>query len=148
MVEPAFFNAHALTDLVYILVTLGMIRVIDGLIERRAYGVVVHLMILVWLYRELLPFVDGQGYISVAWGIYGALLLIAGLRLGFAAVRFAGLGTLLLMVAKLFIIDLAELETIWKVLLFVGFGTVFLALSYYFPKLWKGDTNTPPPAEQ
>jgi uncharacterized membrane protein len=51
--------------------------------------------------------------------------------------RQVALGTLLLVVAKLFLIDLAELETIWRVLLFMGFGAVFLVLSYYFQKLWR-----------
>ena len=147
MVEPPCFNANALTDLVYILAALGTIRLIEGFIERRAYGLVVHLMVLTWLWRELVPLENGQGYISIAWGVYGAALLIAGLRLGFPAVRLTGLGTLLLLVAKLFLVDLAKLETIWKVLLFVGFGSIFLALSYYFPKLWKGETNASPPRE-
>jgi len=45
------------------------------------------------------------------------------------------------MVAKLFIVDLSELETIWRVLLFMGFGAIFLLLSYYFPKLWRGQRH-------
>jgi uncharacterized membrane protein len=53
--------------------------------------------------------------------------------------QFVGLGTLMMLVVKLFLIDLANLETIWKVLLFIGFGGVFLLLSYYFKPLWKTD---------
>ncbi len=32
---------------------------------------------------------------------------------------------------KLFLVDLAEVEALWRVLLFLGFGGLFLALSYY-----------------
>ena len=91
--------------------------------------------------RELAPTVDGQGYLTIAWGVYGAALLILGLRLNYSRLRQVALGTLMLVVAKLFIVDLAELETIWRVLLFMGFGGVFLLLSYYFPKLWRGKTD-------
>jgi uncharacterized membrane protein len=49
------------------------------------------------------------------------------------------MGTLLLVVGKLFLVDLSELETIWRVLLFLGFGGLFLLLSYYFRALWKSN---------
>jgi len=48
----------------------------------------------------------------------------------------------MVLVAKMFMVDLAELETIWRVLLFIGFGGAFLALSYYFRALWKGKTES------
>ena len=47
------------------------------------------------------------------------------------------MGTLLIVVGKLFLVDLVELETIWRILLFLGFGGLFLILSYYFRVLWK-----------
>jgi uncharacterized membrane protein len=46
---------------------------------------------------------------------------------------------LLVVVGKLFLLDLTKLEAIWRVLLFLGFGGVFLILSYYFRALWKSD---------
>ena len=42
-----------------------------------------------------------------------------------------GLGTLLLVVGKLFVVDLAAVGTIWRIALFLGFGVVFLVLSYF-----------------
>ena len=36
-----------------------------------------------------------------------------------------------LAVGKLFLVDLIDVEAIWRVLLFLGFGGLFLALSYY-----------------
>ena len=50
-------------------------------------------------------------------------------------VRILGSATLLLVVAKLFLVDLAALETIWRVLLFMGFGALFLLLSYLLKNL-------------
>jgi len=73
----------------------------------------------------------------MAWGFYGVTLMVAGLRRDLAELRIAGLGTLLLVVAKLFLVDLTEVKAIWRILLFLGFGGLFLFLSYYFRALWK-----------
>ena len=135
---PAVFNQLALTDLAVILA--GAIVATQAKLPnaRLLYGMAAHIFFLIWLGRELHGLENGQGYMSIAWGVYGAILLMVALRRNLTALRWTGLGTLMLVVAKLFIVDLAELETIWRVLLFMGFGAVFLLLSYYFPKLWKG----------
>ena len=44
--------------------------------------------------------------------------------------------------AKLFLVDLAELEVLWRILLFMGFGGLFLFLSYYFQDLWKAQPKS------
>ena len=143
--EPALINLNALTDLVTVGTALVISRIIAAGPGRLAYQLVAHLSILAWFARELSPLENGQGYVSAAWGVYGAILLVAGLRLSLVRMRQVALGTLLLVVAKLFLIDLAKLETIWRVLLFMGFGGVFLVLSYYFQKLWrdKPEESTP-----
>jgi len=85
---------------------------------------------------------NGQGWVSAAWGVYGAALLIFGLRLNYHKLRLAALGTLILLVGKLFMIDLAKLEAIWRVLLFIGIGGILLTLSYFFQSLWKKDDTS------
>ena len=49
--------------------------------------------------------------------------------------------TLLVVVAKLFIVDLSELEAVWRILLFLGFGGLLLLMSYFFPRLWNPDAE-------
>ena len=144
MADLAFFNLEAAINLLPILLAVGASFWLTNTGEKRVYYFVIHLGFLAWLARELLPLENGQGFVSVAWGVYGAILLIVGLRKNLHTLRLVGLGTLMLVVAKLFVVDLARLETIWRVLLFVGFGGVFLALSYYFPKLWKKDAGGRP----
>ena len=49
-------------------------------------------------------------------------------------------GLLLLIIeiiALFFLVDLVNLEVLWRILLFMGFGALFLFLSYYFKNLWK-----------
>jgi uncharacterized membrane protein len=138
---PVVFNGLSLTDLVVILAGAAVgLRVLTGT-ARLLYSLATHLAFLAWLARELSTLQDGQGYVTIAWGVYGAILLVAALRLNSTPLRQVALGTLVLMVAKLFIVDLSELETIWRVLLFMGFGAIFLLLSYYFPKLWRGQRH-------
>lgn len=68
------------------------------------------------------------------------MLLIAGLRLIYRLVRGA-VATLLLVLGKLFLMDLAEVDVVWSVPLFLGFGGLFLALSYYLRSLCRLDSG-------
>lgn len=86
----------------------------------------------------------GEAYVTLAWGAYAVVLLVAGLRLDRVPLFRGGMTTLFLVVGKLFLVDLASIEAIWRVLLFLGFGALFLALSFYTRSLWRpGRTNTP-----
>jgi uncharacterized membrane protein len=60
-----------------------------------------------------------------------------GLRLDHTQIIRAGMATLFLVVAKLFLVDLSEVEAVWRILLFLGFGGLFLILSYYLQALWR-----------
>ncbi|MBD0356403.1 MAG: DUF2339 domain-containing protein, partial [Rubrobacter sp.] len=47
-----------------------------------------------------------------------------------------------LVVGKLFLVDLIGVEGIWRVLLFLGFGGLFLALSHFLRSLWHPKPET------
>ncbi|MGI8867019.1 MAG: DUF2339 domain-containing protein [Rubrobacteraceae bacterium] len=74
--------------------------------------------------------------------MYASALLVAGLRWNLAWFVRAGTVTLFVVVGKLFIWDLSEVEAIWRILLLLGFGSLFLALGYYLKKLWRPDVRT------
>ena len=50
--------------------------------------------------------------VTIVWGIYALIVLILGLRMNFGRIRTVAMGTLLIVVGKLFLVDLTELETI------------------------------------
>lgn len=104
---------------------------------RGAYLVSAYALGLGWLWREFVLLPNGQAYVSVAWGLCALVLLAAGARREAEGLRWTGLGTLLLVVGKLFVIDLAELEAVWRILLFLGFGGLLLVVSYLFPSVWR-----------
>lgn len=130
-------SAAALANLAVIGLAAGSAFVVRPRGERLAYLVVVHLALLGWVLRELSRLDQGLGLTSLAWGVYAIGLLMVGMRRDWTQVRQAGLGTALVVVAKLFLVDLAELPTIWRILLFLGFGAAFLMVGYYLPALWK-----------
>ena len=135
--EPALFNTRAVVDLLVIgLVLAGSLVVLPRSLSI-VYRVAAHAAVLAWLWRELSPLPEGEAYVTVAWGVYAVGLLVAGLRLDRIAPIRGGMTTLFLVAGKLFLVDLAEVEALWRVLLFVGFGVLFLSLSYYLQALWR-----------
>ncbi|MFL5381253.1 MAG: DUF2339 domain-containing protein [Longimicrobiaceae bacterium] len=109
------------------------------------YRYFVHVGLMGWLWRELAPYEGGQGIVTIAWGVYGLALLLYGLRARRPIVERTGIATLLAVVAKLFLVDLSALHPLFRVLLFLGFGAVFLFLSYALHDWWKTDDDAPHP---
>ena len=135
--QPALFNARAVVDLAVIGLAFGVSRMVLPRNLGTVYRVAAHAAVLGWLWRELSVLPGGEAYVTIAWGLYAVGLLVAGLRLDRNSVMRGGMATLFLVVVKLFLVDLAEVEAFWRVLLFLGFGVLFLSLSYYLRALWR-----------
>jgi uncharacterized membrane protein len=65
---------------------------------------------------------------SGAWLVYGAALMGVGLWRNLRSLRLAALGVIGLVAAKAFLLDMAGLEGLWRVLSFLGLGLVLIAL--------------------
>ncbi len=128
-------NLRALVDLVVMGLLLGASTQIRVKSMAYFYQLVIHLEILMWLWRELST--QGAGPVTVAWGLYALSLLVTGLRQDGPVLRWTGMATLLLAVVKLLLYDLNNLDALWRILLSLGFGAVFLGLSYALQDLWK-----------
>jgi uncharacterized membrane protein len=99
---------------------------------------------LCWTWTVLDPLSGGGALVSVAWGALSAALLAGPALLlapspreaGSAGLVYwssrAGYAVLALVVAKMFLYDLAAVEPILRILLFCGFGTAFLLAAYLF----------------
>lgn len=130
-------NPHALSSLWVVASVFLSSLLLKHATEKLVYRIAGHIALLGWFAAELSQLSNGQAWVSIAWGLYGAVLLVLGLRMDVGRLRLAALATLMLLAGKLFLVDLARLETIWRVLLFIGVGGVFLLLSYYFRSMWK-----------
>jgi uncharacterized membrane protein len=131
----AVFNPKGLTD--FGVIALGAVMYFLARRERQvgfAYALWLHFGFLGWTWQELglIPN-GGNGYVTIAWGLYGTALVVVGLRLGRnIPLLTCGITTLFAVAAKLFLIDLHYLDAIWRILLFLGFGGFFLLFSYFF----------------
>ena len=72
--------------------------------------------------------------LTVSLGIQGAALLAAGFLLSARIFRVSGLLLFLLCIAKLFIYDLRELDTVSRILSFVVLGVMLMAASWVYTR--------------
>jgi uncharacterized membrane protein len=79
---------------------------------------------------------------SAAWVIYGVILLVIGFIKDKSVYRISGLVVFSATLCKVFLYDLSYLETIIKVILFISFGVVMLAISYAYT--WFSRTHRKP----
>jgi uncharacterized membrane protein len=102
-----------------------------------AYRIWAHVAVLGWAWRQLAQLEGGQGYATIVWGAYALGLLLLAMRQGWPTAEKIAIWTLLATVAKLFLVDLERLDPLFRVLLFLGFGAVFLYFSYSLSGAWK-----------
>jgi hypothetical protein len=112
--------------------------------DRGVYRLLAYGLLLWWTAAELSPRSNGTALVSIAWGIQGATLLVASFGRSQGG-QVTALATLALVAMKLLVVDLAQLDVIWRILLFMGFGAAFLALGYLMrrPRLGRSTGSTP-----
>jgi uncharacterized membrane protein len=65
---------------------------------------------------------------SGAWLVYGIALMVLGIRAERRSLRLAALGVVGLVCLKVFLIDMADLTGLWRVLSFLGLGLALIGL--------------------
>jgi uncharacterized membrane protein len=78
---------------------------------------------------------QGQMVLSVFWGLVGVGTMVVGLRRDRDVIRLAGLAVLGLSVAKVFLLDLATLTSLYRVVSFIGLGLLLLAGAFIWQRL-------------
>ncbi len=139
-----FFNIQALADLAVIALATYSSTRLDLKPISRIYTLAAYLGFLTLLLRELVSLPDGNGLVSIAWGLTGTTLLLVGLRKSQLDYFKTGVATLVLVAIKLLIIDFSNLNVVWRILIFMGFGGVFLFLSYWVKDLWNMKASDKP----
>lgn len=81
------------------------------------------------------PISDGEYYAySAVWLLYGAGLLGLGIWFRQQGLRYASLAILGLTIAKVFLLDMAELSGLLRALSFLGLGLALLALGWIYQR--------------
>jgi uncharacterized membrane protein len=71
---------------------------------------------------------------SVAWIGLGIVLVLAGIRFKSEALRYGSLIVMLLAIGKVFLLDTARLEDLYRVLSLLGLGLSLLGLGYVYQR--------------
>ncbi|HYP22401.1 MAG TPA: DUF2339 domain-containing protein [Actinomycetota bacterium] len=113
--------------------------------ERLLFGalaVVASMMTLVWLSLEAVayfgPFDGGRAgqslhfALNAIWGLYAAALLGVGIAARVAGARFLALGIFGVTAAKLVLHDVWMLDTLYRTVVFMGLGAIFLGCSVMY----------------
>lgn len=97
-----------------------------------------------WLPSALIHLPQGQGLLSLAWAGAAIGLIVYGIRDDIALARNLGLVTLVVTVAKLLTVDLAAVDVMWRVGVFLVVGVGLLRLAYVLPRLAGSDPDADP----
>jgi hypothetical protein len=96
----------------------------------RSWMVVILTGVLLYGLGEL----TGRLVLTVVWAVAGFGLLVLGFIGKERAYRFAGLIVLTLSLGRAIIYDLGKLETIYRILTYMGLGAILLILGYLYTK--------------
>lgn len=82
------------------------------------------------------PLTNAEQYTySAVWLTFGVVLLLFGIALGSKPARLASAAVTLVTVAKVFLIDMADLTGGWRALSFIVLGLVLVGIGYLYQRL-------------
>jgi hypothetical protein len=96
---------------------------------RTFYSLLAATLLAVLLFYE----VSGS-VLTVAWGVEGVALLVAGFPLNDRAQRLTGMFLFLVCILKLFVYDLRYLETMYRILSFIVLGLMLVGVSWIYTR--------------
>jgi uncharacterized membrane protein len=75
-----------------------------------------------------------QAMLSVTWALYSTVLIVIGLRRHYAPIRYFAMVVFAITTAKVFFVDLAELDRIYRVMSVIGVGILLLLTSWLYQR--------------
>jgi uncharacterized membrane protein len=90
-------------------------------------------------------FLAGELMLSITWALYATGLIVAGIRLHYAPLRYVAIAVFTVTIAKVIAFDLAELDRIYRILSIIGVGVTLLVTSYLYHRFAKevGESRSP-----
>jgi uncharacterized membrane protein len=75
--------------------------------------------------------------LSITWGLYGTALVVIGLARNYAPIRYCAIVVLAITIGKVFFVDMAELDRIYRVGSVIVLGILLLVTSYLYSRARK-----------
>lgn len=128
----------------YIIALLKMVSQKPGLIPvRRLFTVVSTVLLFIcvtletntFFYWYIKPFQEGA--VSVAWALFAIAYLVIGLVRSSKSWRYSGLALFVVVVGKVFLIDLSEMLIVYRVIAFMILGVILMLGSFAYIKASK-----------
>jgi uncharacterized membrane protein len=79
---------------------------------------------------------------SIAWGIFALGLILLGFVLNTRGARYAGIGLMAITLLKVFLHDLASLESIYRIAALIGVAVIALAASFLYQRFFDKTKNS------
>jgi uncharacterized membrane protein len=130
-VEIDLPGAHAIVAIAPVIACFlaAMLRRPRGSRTRLYYSLLATTLLAILIYHE----VSGS-LLTVAWGLEGAILLVAGFALLDRVPRLSGLALLLGCILKLFLWDLRNLDTLPRIFSFIVLGLLLVGVSWVYTR--------------
>src|SRR5262249_28529755 len=74
------------------------------------------------------------GMLTLSWSLEGIGLLALGFATRERTLRLSGLAMLLICIGKVFFYDLRNLETLYRIVSFIGLGAILLLVSWIYTR--------------
>ena len=127
-VRPLEFSV--LVDLTFVLFMAGLTWWKRPTLEGAVYEAVAHGGALIWLAREMSVLEWKPGGITVAWAAYATVAYGAALLRRDHRLYWAALVVLALVGGKLVLVDAARLSALWRAVLFMAIGVLYIFLAF------------------
>lgn len=134
--DTPLLNGSAMARIVVIGLAFGLAAYYDRLGDQEtdesitiSYAVAGFVASLLFFWVELVSI--SQGYVSAAWGVMGVAAIVVGTIQARKMITKVGVATLFGVATKLFLVDLASVDRIWRIALFFGFGIALLIVGYW-----------------
>lgn len=112
------------------------------------------LLTLLWLTSEIRAYwstmqaaLTRELMLSVTWAAYATALIVVGLRRRFAPLRIFAMVVLAITIVKVFVVDLAQLQRVYRVASVLGLGVMLLLTSYLYQRSRSGTRLGSPAAD-
>jgi len=157
-------NSRVLTALAVIAILSGLARLYRGTndVAESAHGIgaglrlaanAIALVLLTseiaayWHLRDLRnvsaptdSFFAREMMLSITWAVYATILIVVGLKRRYAPIRYFAIAVFAGTIVKVFTVDLADLDRLYRVASIIGLGVLLLATAFLYQRLRVNDT--------
>ena len=131
-------QAKGVTQQIYLAITGGVLfLLLNGIVARTVH----HWTGIAFDLHALFESQTFQASIAVLWGSIGLICMLSGSRLKYRTLWLVGAGMMVLVVAKLFLVDLSNSGTVARIVSFIGVGLLLLVVGYFSPAPPRGQNT-------